>query len=98
MGQTSGLPVEASSGCQLRKVRWAGANCQLEAGGFSTGRPEVCPTRFMLAMRDTGIVETPHNRADSRTCTHLEQLPAPYVWGTFGFRGRCHQLYAVANL
>ena len=40
VGQTSGLPVEASSGCLSVPAG--------EARGFATGRPEVCPTSCAL--------------------------------------------------
>src|ERR1035437_6032068 len=41
VGQTSGLPVRASSGCLFPKPT--------EPGGSATGRPEVCPTAYALA-------------------------------------------------
>ena len=44
MGQTSGLPVRASSGCL--------ATIAGETGGFATGRPEVCPTGLALPLRE----------------------------------------------
>src|ERR1035438_2450833 len=47
-GQTSGLPVRASSGCPSAMAS--------ETGGFATGRPEVCPTGCALPQRQAVLV------------------------------------------
>lgn len=45
VGQTSGLPVSASSGCQLSNAGVEHGH-STEAGGFGTGRSETCATLY----------------------------------------------------
>jgi hypothetical protein len=69
VGQTSGLPVRASSGCPFLKTS--------ETRGFTTGRPEVCPTGCTTPPRPAVVVVVSRYARVRTAILFMDQIGTP---------------------